>query len=120
MELTSMEEFSHPCHVSVMAKLLTMLIPAEARPDRVGPRITALREALNLSKAQFADSISLNRSTQTKVEAGKEGLDIAKGIAISTLYGVGLDFIYRGDLSDLPLDLRSKVLAILAAASDQS
>lgn len=103
-----------------MAKVLSILIPAEARPEKVGPRITALREALGLSKAQFADSIELNRSTQTKVEAGKEGLDISKAIAISTVYGVGLDFTYRGELSDLPLDLRPKVMANLVIFSSKS
>jgi transcriptional regulator with XRE-family HTH domain len=103
-----------------MAKVLLALIPVESRPEKVGPRITALREALGLSKAQFADSIELNRSTQTKVEAGKEGLDISKAIAIATLYGVGLDFTYRGDLSDLPLELRQKVIVNLASFSTRS
>lgn len=115
-----MEVFSRDCHVSSMPKVLSLLIPNEARPERVGPRITALRDALGLSKAQFADSIELNRSTQTKVEAGKEGLDISKAISISTVYGVGLDFIYRGELSDLPLELRQKVIVNLASLSTKS
>ena len=112
-----MELFSLGCHAVSMKKLLSALIPSEARPDRVGPRITALRETLKLSKAQFADSIELDRSTQTKVEAGREGLDIARAVAISTVYGVGLDYIYRGDLSDVPLALRPSIIANLVIFS---
>lgn len=90
------------------------LIERESRPERVGPRVTALRETLRLSKAQLADSIELNRSSLTKIEKGEMGLDIAMGERIAALYGFGLDFIYRGDLSDVPLDLRPMLLVNLA------
>ncbi|WP_072295489.1 helix-turn-helix domain-containing protein [Paracoccus sp. SM22M-07] len=95
---------------------MSALIERESTPVRVAPRITALREALSLDKAQFADSIEYDRSTLTKVEAGKAGLDLAVGERIAALYGVGLDYIYRGDLSDLPSDLRPRVLSELASA----
>lgn len=94
-------------------KILEKLIDQEGRPDRVGLRVAALRETLAMSKAQFADSIRLDRSSQTKVEAGDMGLDIAIGANIAALYGVGLDYIYRGDLSDVPLNLRPMLLVQL-------
>lgn len=97
-----------------MKKLLNDLIPNESRPERVGPRVTALRETLNMSKAQLADSIGLDRSTLTKVEKGEMGLDIARGEAIAVLYGFGLDFIYRGDVSDVPDRHRARLLVELA------
>lgn len=99
---------------TIMKKLLSKLIDPESKPERVGMRITALRATLAMNKAQFADSISLDRSSLTKVEAGTAGLDIAVGVNISALYGVGLDFIYRGDLSDVPVNLRQNLLAQLA------
>ena len=98
-----------------MKKIAEQLIERESRPDRVGPRLTALRETLVLSKAEFADSISLDRSSLTKVEKGEMGLDIAVGERIAVMYGFGLDFIYRGDLSDVPLNLRAHLMAILFA-----
>ncbi|OHC52523.1 MAG: hypothetical protein A3D16_12255 [Rhodobacterales bacterium RIFCSPHIGHO2_02_FULL_62_130] len=98
-----------------MKKIAEQLIERESRPDRVGPRLTALRETLVLSKAEFADSISLDRSSLTKVEKGEMGLDIAVGERIAVMYGFGLDFIYRGDLSDVPLNLRAQLMAILFA-----
>lgn len=96
-----------------MKKLLNDLIPNESRPERVGPRVTALRETLSLSKAQLADSIGLDRSTLTKIEKGMMGLDISRGEAIATLYGFGLDFIYRGDVSDVPDRHRARLLVEL-------
>lgn len=92
------------------------MLSAEMHPDRVGERVTALRMTEHLSKAEFADSVGLDRSTLTKVEAGKKGLDINVGARIAEMYGYGLDFIYRGTLTDAPEGKRSIVLAEIHAA----
>jgi len=85
-------------------KIVKKLIPDAMRPDRVGQRIMALRETLAMSKAQFADSLELDRSSLTKIEKGTMGLDLVHGAKIAELYGFGMDFVYRGDLSDVPLE----------------
>jgi transcriptional regulator with XRE-family HTH domain len=95
--------------------IVAALLAPEMHPDRVGQRVTAMRESLGLSKAQFADSLGLDRSTLTKVEAGTKGLDIAIGARIAELYTIGLDFTYRGVTADLPVELRSRVLAQMYA-----
>ena len=102
-----------------MKKFLEKLIPPESRPERVGPRIQAMRMALGLTAAQFADSLDYDRGTLSKVEQGKNGLDIKVGVNIAGLYGVGLDYIYRGDLSDLPPALRDAVVAALTELLNQ-
>ena len=99
-----------------IAKLANKPVPGPSRPDRVGPRVTALREAMALSRAQLADSIELDRSTLTKIEKGKTGLDIAKAVMIADKYGIGLNFIYRGDLSDVPERLRPRLLVEMVQA----
>lgn len=98
------------------SRIANSLVPSAARPERVGPRVTALRETLALSKAQLADSIDLDRSTLTKVEKGLTGLDIRHGVAIAEKYGFGLNFIYRGDVSDVPDRLRPRLLIEMVAA----
>ena len=95
-----------------MKNVINSMIPIESRPERVGPRVTAIRECLELSKAELADSISLDRSTLTKIEKGETGLDIAKGELIAAIYGFGLDFIYRGDFSDAPERHRAKIASL--------
>lgn len=97
-----------------MKNVLNKLVPNESRAERVGPRVTALRITLGLSKAELADSIGLDRSTLTKIEKGEAGLDIAKGEAVASIYGFGLDFIYRGDVSDVPDRHRARLLVELA------
>jgi transcriptional regulator with XRE-family HTH domain len=89
------------------------LLSPEMSPDRVGPRVVALREALRLSKSQFADSIGLDRSALSRIERGIDGLGIAKAMAIADLYGFGLNYIYRGDLSDVPAEIRPTLLVEL-------
>ena len=97
-----------------MKKMISVaLLSPEMHPTRVGERVNALREALSLSKAEFADSIELDRSTLTKVEAGTKGLDIAAGAKIADMYAAGLDYLYRGVVSDLPSELRPKVHSLL-------
>lgn len=117
MGKTPMDLFSTGDHASAMKNhFQSALLPPEMHPDRVGIRVTAAREALRLSKAEFADSIELDRSTLTKIEAGTRGLDIAVGAKIAHLYGIGLDYIYRGVLTDVPENLRSTVVAQIHAA----
>lgn len=104
-------------HSAAMNRLIqAAVIAAEMHPDRVGERVTAMRVGLGFSKAGFADSIGLDRSTLSKVEMGKKGLDIVVAARIADLYGFGLDFTYRGLLTDAPEALRSRVLAEMHAA----
>lgn len=100
-----------------MKKLVEKLIERESRPERVGPRVTAIRETLHMQKADFADTVGVDRSSLTKIEKGEAGLDIAVGERIAAIYGIGLDFIYRGDLSDVPLDMRPELMVNLVTFS---
>lgn len=112
-----MENLSIAQQIHGMKKMIAAaFLSLEMHPDRVGERVTALRMALHLSKAEFADAIGLDRSTLTKVEAGKKGLDIVVGARIAEMYGYGLDFIYRGTLTDVPEGQRSIVLSEIHAA----
>lgn len=95
------------------APKIESLLSPEMAPDRVGPRVTAMREALHLSKAQFADSVGLDRSALSRIEKGVDGLGIAKAMTIADLYRFGLNYIYRGDLADVPADIRPALLVEL-------
>ena len=92
------------------------VLSAEMRPDKVGVRITALRKSLHLSKAQFADMLEYDRSSLTKVENGTKGLDIFVGARIADMFGAGLDYIYRGVISDVPQEMRADIVAEIHAA----
>lgn len=107
--------FIHRMQSNPMKQILEKLIERESRPSQVGPRVTAIRLTVKLSKAQFADAVGVDRSSYTKIERGDAGLDIAVGERIAVLYGFGLDFIYRGDLSDVPQNHRAALMVNLLA-----
>lgn len=96
--------------------LQSALLSAEMHPDRVGERVTAMRNCLKMSKAAFADAIGLDRSSMSKVEAGNKGLDIVVASRIADLFGFGLDYIYRGVITDVPEQHRLNILPAIHAA----
>jgi transcriptional regulator with XRE-family HTH domain len=104
-----MELFSATRQNVGMRRALNALLLPQMRPDQVGRRITAIRQTLAMNKKAFAEAAGVDASSLTKIEKGDMGLDIMVGARIAELYGFGLDFIYRGDLDDVPLDQRSSV-----------
>ncbi len=110
-----MEVFSADGQNLSMRRALNALLLPQMRPDEVGKRVTAIRQTLAMNKKQFAEAAGVDPSSLTKIEKGEAGLDILVGARIAELYGFGLDFIYRGELDDVPLDHRSTVKMRLVA-----
>ncbi|WP_171043012.1 helix-turn-helix domain-containing protein [Maritimibacter alexandrii] len=81
--------------------------------DGVGRRLEALREALGLTRKEFAESFGLDASSYTKTAAGEKALRSEAGFIISERWGVSMDFLYRGRMNDLPDSLRQQILASL-------
>ena len=82
----------------------------------VAPRLRALREALGLTKAEFADRIGIDRSSYTKLEKGEKALQPDRAFRIFQLYGADLNYIYLGQVGGLPQSLSAKVIAHLNGA----
>lgn len=85
--------------------------------DLVAARLIALREALGLNKAQFADLIGVDRSSYTKIEKGTKPLLPPAAVQIWRLYGVDMNFIYLGQIRGLPESLSSSVTKSLTGRS---
>lgn len=84
-------------------------------PMMVAKRLVALREALGLSKAEFADAIGLDRSSYTKVEKGVKPLLPPLAFRIYELYGVDMNYVYLGRIGDVPSSLSKKLTAALTS-----
>lgn len=80
----------------------------------LAPRLIALRKALGVSKAEFADVIGLDRSSYTKIEKGAKPLLPYSAYRIFERYGVDMNFIYLGQVGGLPSDLSKKLIAALS------
>jgi transcriptional regulator with XRE-family HTH domain len=117
MEQTPVELSSIARQSPRMKRMIqSALLAAEMHPDRVGERVTAMRNCIGMSKATFADAIGLDRSSMSKVEAGTKGLDIVVASRIAEIYGFGLDYIYRGVMTDAPEEYRLRILTEIHAA----
>lgn len=82
----------------------------------VAPRLVALREALGLSKSEFADRVGIDRSSYTKLEKGEKALQPDRAHRIFQLYGADLNYIYLGQVGGLPANLSARIIAHLNAA----
>lgn len=86
-----------------------------ADPQMVTPRLIALREALNLSKGEFADSIGMDRSSYSKIEKSNKPILPPTAQKIWELYGADMNYIYLGRLDSLPAHLSAKITKSLMA-----
>lgn len=76
---------------------------------QVAPRLTALREALELSKAEFADLIGIDRSSYSKIEKAEKPILPPVAYKIWSLFGVDMNYVYLGRLDGLPDDLSKRL-----------
>ena len=83
----------------------------------VTPRLIALREALKLSKADFADSIGIDRSSYSKIEKANKPILPPTAHKIFQQYGVDMNYIYLGRLDTLPAHLSASITKNLTSRS---
>jgi transcriptional regulator with XRE-family HTH domain len=71
----------------------------------IATRLRITREAFGLGQNEFARRAGIASNTYNQYEQGKNvpRLDIANQICDE--YGITLDWIYRGDISGLPLHI---------------
>lgn len=86
-------------------------------PVLVARRLTALRESLGMTKAEFADLIEVDRSSYTKIEKGAKPLLPPTAYRIYELFGVDMNYVYLGQIGGLPDSLSRKVTSRLSIAS---
>lgn len=71
----------------------------------VGARLVRTRTALGLSQSEFAAGANLAVNTYNQYESGKNRPSIDNAILLCEVYGLTLDWIYRGDPSGLKYSL---------------
>ncbi|GLO70309.1 hypothetical protein MACH17_18260 [Phaeobacter inhibens] len=82
-------------------------------PMIVAPRLTALREALGMTKADFSDMIEIDRSSYTKIEKGEKPLLPRQAFKIYERFGVDMNYIYLGQVGGVPQKLSKTLTTIL-------
>lgn len=79
-------------------------------PTAVGRRLKALREHHNKTRADFAESVNINATSYGRIEKGLKPLKADMAYKIAERWGVSMDFLYRGRLTELPPSLADDLM----------
>ena len=80
--------------------------------ESVAERLEKLRLALDLAKGEFARSFGLDESSYSKMIRARKPLKVDYAFEIAERWGVTMDYLYRGRLTDLPASLATKLRTI--------
>jgi len=71
--------------------------------EAIGARLAAVRTlAFEQSKRAFAEGAELSEQSYGPVENGKRPLSLEMAKKLHKFYGLSLDFMYFGNMNDLP------------------
>ncbi|KUP91783.1 helix-turn-helix transcriptional regulator [Tritonibacter horizontis] len=79
-----------------------MLEEREDDIEAVAARLKRVREILDLSKKDFAESAGLTEQTYGPFENAKRELSLTAAKKLRKRYGLPLEFMYFGKIDDLP------------------
>lgn len=79
-------------------------------PESVGRRLRTLREYRKKTRAEFAASVSIDATSYGRIEKGEKPLKADMAYRIAERWGVSMDFLYRGRLTELPASLADNLM----------
>lgn len=83
---------------------------SDAQYPEIGARLAALREALSqLTQKEWAVKHGFNTTQYNNWETGARRIPVENAEKLADVYGVTLDFIYRGRRDGLPETLRNSL-----------
>ena len=74
-----------------------------------GKRLKKVRLALGLSQVRLCKKLGVKQNAYSAWENGKLLIDPYVACTLATIFGVSLDYIYRGVEKDLPPDIRKNI-----------
>jgi len=81
--------------------------------EAVGERLKSLRLYHEKTQAEFSASVQIDPTSYGKIEKGMKPLKADMAYRIAERWGVSMDFLYRGRLTELPADLADSLIASL-------
>lgn len=86
-----------------------MLEELEDSREAVAARLKAAREAMGLSKKDFAERAGLSMQVYGPFENGVRDLSLTAAKKLRKAYQLPLEFMYFGKIEDLPTRISSKL-----------
>ncbi|WP_370877134.1 helix-turn-helix domain-containing protein [Kaistia dalseonensis] len=84
-------------------------VTAEFDDEAVGARLKMLRAVYSEKQAEFAARFGMSPNQYNQYENGKRHLPVHHAIRVAAITGVTLDWLYRDDVSGLPVRLSGLV-----------
>ena len=76
----------------------------------IGTRLTAIRNAeSDLGQGEWAVRHGFSKTQYNNWENGVRRITVDEAERLCTLYGLSLDFIYRGNLSGVPENIKKRL-----------
>jgi transcriptional regulator with XRE-family HTH domain len=85
-------------------------------PEAVGQRLEALRLHHALNQSEFSKSVNIDQTSYGRIEKGLKPLKADMAFRIAERWGVSMDYLYRGRLTELPPALADKFIMNLTKA----
>lgn len=82
-------------------------------PEAVGRRVEALRTYHGETRASFAQSVGIDATSYGRIEKGEKPLKADMAFKIAERWGVSMDYLYRGRLTELPPKLADSLMKSL-------
>jgi transcriptional regulator with XRE-family HTH domain len=82
-------------------------------PEAVGRRLEVLRLHHGMTKADFSNSVGIDATSYGKIEKGLKPLKADMAYRVAERWGVTMDFLYRGRLTELPAKIADKLMSDL-------
>lgn len=86
-----------------------LLEDQEDKTEAVAARLKAAREALQMSKRDFAERAGMGEQTYGPFENGKRPLSLEAAKKLRKAYGLTLEFMYFGKIDDLPHKIAARL-----------
>ena len=84
-------------------------------PVEVGRRLIALRTYYDKNQGEFARSVQIDPTSYGRIEKGQKPLKADMAYRIAERWGVSMDFLYRGRLTELPEALADSFMKTLTS-----
>jgi DNA-binding XRE family transcriptional regulator len=86
-------------------------LPMPDKTQVIADRLRATREALGLKAVELCRAIDCSPTRWSNYETGRQRITEEIAIRLCDVYGLTLDWIYRGRVDGLPLSLHRKLAA---------
>lgn len=111
LEIAVVDKAVHKCVMATLPDTLPVETREAMKPEAIGYRLRLLREALDMSPSEMADTLGIERTYWSRFEKGRRAITEPVAALLVVRFSVTLDFVILGRWDKLPFDLAEAMRA---------